>query len=92
MTDKEITALGEMLQVNYSFDPVVIYGTGAIEFKNVMIEFFWNGKIRLKKRIIPSGKVEDLFAAMVEIRLIRHIAEKQLIENFKKQLEFNQNK
>mgnify|MGYP000932209849 FL=1 len=86
MTDREITALGKVLKENYHFDPVIIYGTGAISFRNVMITFFWNGKIKVKSRILLGSDVMSLLNAMVSINLIRQAAVQPLLEQFYKRL------
>lgn len=91
MTDREIITLAEVLTEDYSFDPPVRYGCGAIEFKHVSIEFWKNGKILVKHSMIPGQDVKDLLAVMVDIRLIRQIAVEKILKKFYKRLEIETN-
>jgi len=86
MTDREIIVLADVLKENYCYDPVIRYGTGAISFRNVMIEFWWNGKIRVKNRILLGKDVRALLNAMVSINLIRPAAVHPLLTKFYRRL------
>jgi hypothetical protein len=86
MTDKEIIVFADVLKENYCYDPVIRYGTGAISFRNVMIDFWWDGTIRVKRRSLLGKDAHSLLNAMASINLIRPAAVHPLLTKFNRRL------
>ncbi len=82
MDEREITVLTQILKESYSFDKVEGYGTGAILFRNAMIEFLTNGSVLIKGRQWPYRNVKDIIHALAVMNVIRPQAEYPLINKY----------
>ena len=86
MTDREIQVTAEILRINFSLNPVTLYGTGALDFRGTMIEFRTGERVLINDQLIPCHTPKDLIRILADMGLIRPKAVRQLTFNIYKQL------